>query len=699
MTEEMRRLERIIEEIWENEKEEVTEYYGIQIPTYRHIDTYLEQLPSIEEKIWLAQRCNNKEKIAELTSQIQLDEYQTKLYEKLKEHNIELDETLNFKLLNPKYEFLGNLLDAMSTDRVVQEQLVSLSDEKLELFKIMYRRLQEVSKYNVPYVSCILRRLGYTIPETSWQNRFHHYDDLTAELEKQLQEAGTLDDNLVDSLLFLYARPCFWNVRTLEEVKELSTPNSKILQEQNQIVQEEKKSSKKDIARLKSALLGITYGLDLKTASKICKKYHMEGLERTEDNEDLFEMYQAISSIVKEENPDTIIAVYEMFQTEMPFELEFMNITTFEADLRKEFAKSLNQSVWKLRGEPVQLLDGIPLYDADTDFKMIITSIGAFQSDFASQENYFTYWNSPEIVSHGNCCSLIANNNLSMIDPKTVILGFQTMDEDMLLLAGNRDLNSTPDSKDFNLLEHDDINAYMTADQYADATRGSFNELVYERRDLSSNPKFYKKNPDYIVLIEEYEDIDETIKRYQNQPEIVEELLKQKELQEYHFRESVKAAKDFGIPIVKINRERCAKKGIEKISEMLVELSTSKDPKWIQKIITEFENNRVGNNENHKIIREQYFSQEKMKQIQSQIETMIETEPSLDIRSQLLSGYENAVQQEQERVKKCYYNRVNGQESGIDFDATQKRIQLLSGMTTPQPIIIPDEVELGGKKL
>lgn len=699
MTEEMRRLERIIEEIWENEKEEVTEYYGIQIPTYRHIDTYLEQLPSIEEKIWLAQRCNNKEKIAELTSQIQLDEYQTKLYEKLKEHNIELDETLNFKLLNPKYEFLGNLLDAMSTDRVVQEQLVSLSDEKLELFKIMYRRLQEVSKYNVPYVSCILRRLGYTIPETSWQNRFHHYDDLTVELEKQLQEAGTLDDNLVDSLLFLYARPCFWNVRTLEEVKELRTPNSKILQEQNQIVQEEKKSSKKDIARLKSALLGITYGLDLKTASKICKKYHMEGLERTEDNKDLFEMYQAISSIVKEENPDTIIAVYEMFQTEMPFELEFMNITTFEADLRKEFAKSLNQSVWKLRGEPVQLLDGIPLYDADTDFKMIITSIGAFQSDFASQENYFTYWNSPEIVSHGNCCSLIANNNLSMIDPKTVILGFQTMDENMLLLAGNQDLNSTPDSKDFDLLEHDDINAYMTADQYADATRGSFNELVYERRDLSSNPKFYKKNPDYIVLIEEYEDIDETIKRYQNQPEIVEELLKQKELQEYHFRESVKAAKDFGIPIVKINRERCAKKGNEKISEMLVELSTSKDPKWIQKIITEFENNRVGNNENHKIIREQYFSQEKMKQIQSQIETMIETEPSLDIRSQLLSGYENAVQQEQERVKKCYYNRVNGQESGIDFDATQKRIQLLSGMTTPQPIIIPDEVELGGKKL
>ena len=148
-----------------------------------------------------------------------------------------------------------------------------------------------------------------------------------------------------------------------------------------------------------------------------------------------------------------------------------------------------------------------------------------------------------------------------------------------------------------------------------------------------------------------------------------------------------------------MNRERCAKKGIEKISEMLVELSTSKDPKWIQKIITEFENNRVGNNENHKIIREQYFSQEKMKQIQSQIETMIETEPSLDIRSRLLSGYENAVQQEQERVKKCYYNRVNGQESGIDFDATQKRIQLLSGMTTPQPIIIPDEVELGGKKL
>lgn len=699
MAEEMRRLDRIIQEIWENEKEEITEYYGVQIPTYRHIDTYLEQLPNIEEKIRIAQACNNKEKIAELTSQIQLDEYQTELYKKLKEHNNELDETLNFKLLNPKYEFLGNLLDAMSTDRTVQDELVSLSDERLELFKIMYCRLQEVSKYNVPYVSCILRRLGYTFPETSWKNRFHQYDDLTTELEKQLQETGTLDDNLVDSLLFLYARPISWNVHTIEEVKELNTPNSKILQEQNQIVQEEKESSKKDIARLKSALLAIAYGLDWKTARNICKKYHMERLERTEDNEDLFEMYQAISSIVKEENPDTIIAVYEMFQKEMPFELEFMNITTFEEDLRKEFAKSLNQSVWKLQGEPVQRLDGIPVYDAGTDFKMIITSLGAYQSDFTKQANYFTYWNSPEIISHGNCCSLIANNNLSMVDPKTVILGFETMDESMLLLAGNQDLNSTPSSKDFNLLEHDDINAYMTADQYVDETRGSFNELVYERRDLSANPKFYKKNPDYIVVIEEYENIDETIKRYQNQPEIVEELWKQKELQEYHLQEAVKASKDFGIPIVKINRERCAKKGIEKVSEMLVELSTSKDPKWIPKIITEFENNRVGNNENHKIIREQYFSQEKMQQIQSQIETMIETEPDFVIRRQLLLGYEEAVQQELERVKKCYYNRVNGQESGINFDATQKRIQSLKEEITPRPIIIPDEVELGGKKL
>ena len=50
-----------------------------------------------------------------------------------------------------------------------------------------------------------------------------------------------------------------------------------------------------------------------------------------------------------------------------------------------------------------------------------MTSVGAYQ-DGLEIEDYSKYWNSPHIRSHGNCCSLIANNNLSTAQNLLVII-------------------------------------------------------------------------------------------------------------------------------------------------------------------------------------------------------------------------------------------------------------------------------------
>ena len=49
----------------------------------------------------------------------------------LKLNNADLDETLNFEILFPKYDFLVDMRGLMATDMIIQEQLTSLSDEKL----------------------------------------------------------------------------------------------------------------------------------------------------------------------------------------------------------------------------------------------------------------------------------------------------------------------------------------------------------------------------------------------------------------------------------------------------------------------------------------------------------------------------------------------------------------------------------------
>ena len=58
----------------------------------------------------------------------------------------------------------------MATDMIIQEQLTSLSDEKLEIFKAMYKYMQTSSDYIVPYVTLILGKLEYCTPITYYNN-------------------------------------------------------------------------------------------------------------------------------------------------------------------------------------------------------------------------------------------------------------------------------------------------------------------------------------------------------------------------------------------------------------------------------------------------------------------------------------------------------------------------------------------------
>ena len=86
--------------------------------------------------------------------------------------------------------------------------------------------------------------------------------------------------------------------------------------------------------------------------------------------------------------------------------------------------------------------------------------------------------------------------------------------------------------------------------------------------------------------------------------------------------ETKKAAIDFSrtnengesipLPIVKINREQCAISEINKINDAFKSYLETKDISLLPSIVTQFENNRVGNKSPHNYIRETYFSQNSM---------------------------------------------------------------------------------------
>lgn len=675
----------------------IEEYYGIQINIYKDIDKYLDKLSNIYDKIALVQWANNYEKANQLISSIQMSEEQKIKYNKLLSNNADLNETIDLRLLMPKYDFLNDMLDMIVTNKDVQEQILSLSDEKLEIFKSLYSRIKEVEDYKVPQITAILNRMGTITPFTSWQNKFYKYSELEESISNSIRNGKSLTREEIDNLLYLYTTNIAWNVKTHKDLSDFTHANGMFFSTIGTIVEQQELQENKNIETIKNALLLKTFGIDLISARAICGRYDLNSIELTQDNIDLFEMYRAMLDIIKEEDAEILLNAYRQFSIEMNPQPSFIRAVVFENSLRKEFALKLNSLVYKCSGH-CEIIQNIPIYEAGTNFKMIVTAIGAYQGDFGSKDNYKEYWNSPTIRSHGNCCSLIGNNNLSMAAPKNVIFGFSTMDDNMLLLSSSRNINSTPASRKFNIAEEEYNGSNRTIDgkpinsigriglgiEYTnpsvllDNTRGDYNELVYERRDLSSNPLFYKKNPDYIVLIEEYEDINLYLDYYKDNPEKIAYLEEQKRVQQYQLQESIKAAKNFGIPIVKINRERCAKNSIFHIRQLLEQFESTKDATLISDIICEFENNRVGNHDQHAIIREQYFSKKAMDEILNRIENTISLIADENEKGKLLNQYYNSLINEQRKVEKCANYRNNGQTSGIEFDIVIERIKAMT---------------------
>lgn len=675
-------LNQIKSEINHDESWVVKDYYGSMLRFYPNIDTYLDRIPDIYDKIHIAQYANNFEKVNELISSLELSDDVRAKYKSLLQNNIELNETIDIRILSSKYDFLNDLLDMIVCDRPVQEQILSLSDEKLELFKKLYERLGENVDYKVPYLCVILNKMGKITPYSAWRNEpFYRYEKLEDSIIEGLKNGKELSTEELDNLLYLYISNIKWDdITTLEKLSDFQN----IFQcEIDDYMKQVLEKDPKDLKDIKSALLLKTYGIDVDTATDICKKYNIKGIPITQENVDLFEMYKAMLDIIDEDNPDVLIDTYNQFSRENDVKPNFMRTITFENSMRKIFSQTLMNSTYKC-DSPYTITDDVKVFDAGTNFKMIVTAIGAYQGDFSDKENYFDYWNSPTIRSHGNCCSLIGNNNLSMANPKNIILGFSTMDDNMLLSCGFRDLNSTPSSKNFNIASLEGFggtssNPYIiftNPDIMLDNTRSDFNELVYERRDLSSSPLFYKKNPDYIVFIEEYENFDDYFEEFKDKPEMLAYLNEQKKSQESKLEQSLKAAKDFNVPIVKINREKCAKQAILEIEKLMSDFETTLDSIYLERVICQFVNNRVGNNAEHLIIKHKYFSAKQMNTYLNRLEKAISTIQDSNLKSMLLSKYKNAISSEQEKIKESgNTTREYSQISGIDFDATFSRIE------------------------
>ena len=561
-------IKKINEEIFDNDDYINEQYYQVLCKKCENLQHYISKYNVIDPltKVLLGQEWMDYDLVKSEIVKLPLTETQFKRFEKIKSNNNSWYETLNPILLDDKYSFLEKYIDFIATDIRTQQLIISLDDASLNLFSKMYDKILAETSNAIPYISRILGIIGTSTTANlmTFQNYNGGMFQKKTQSFKNLSQAFTneqLTEHDLDLLIFAFSNNNF--EFTINSISELRGFEKELLNFTNESINKFKAQneySTDDIDNIKTAILMRSYGIQLGYAKSIIAKFNLDGIDFDKDN-NYISMYRSIYNVVNEADVNKLFQIYDNISNNFDFSLDYMTISLFENGMRDIFLRHLTNSTFKCNNENYEVQDGVKIYDAGTDFKIILTSVGAYKPEMETQSNYSQYWNNNSIRSHGNCCSLIANNNLSTATIRNICLGFSAFEDGMLLLSGSSDLNSTPTSRQINSQDH--FGEFMSANSLIDNTRSDYNELVFERRDLSPKREHYKKNPDYIVMFEEL--IDSDINNQELDEETNQLLIEQERIKGI----SIKAAKDFNIPIVKINREKCAISELFKINKMV----------------------------------------------------------------------------------------------------------------------------------
>lgn len=269
-------------------------------------------------------------------------------------------------------------------------------------------------------------------------------------------------------------------------------------------------------------------------------------------NDDIKFYVESLKKILKEERPEILRKIFSTCE-----EIEFIDEAKIEGALKREYAKKLNEGLFTINEAQKTTEEGI--YEAGTEFKMIIHSVGAFYLNKNQNENFQENWNKRQITSAHFCTSYISNDMIATAPIKNFCYGFTNMQDDSLVLAGATDIFS---DYEFSPKSQGDYEVYFLPDELIGHTLG-YNELDYLRYQNGT-----KKQPDYIVVFKE----DGIVQNL--------ELAKQ-------------AAKDWGgMPIVIVDKDKCLESEKTKVDQMLLEYDKTQDPRLAREIWQKVRNNR-----------------------------------------------------------------------------------------------------------
>ena len=450
-----------------------------------------------------------------------LDDQSINIIKTLYKTNNQLFSTINFDFVKSGiFKHLNiDMLKHITTLELTQKELLNLDSKKINIFLLMINHYSN-NLYWPPYFSALLKNLNG-----------NEFDSLINSIN--LEELNQNDLNRLSCILTSKSNNLM--ILTQEQLKNYdSIVNQNVLNSLNS----------NDINLYKNSILLQKFNLSLNEAKTLCQKYCFN-LEDLKIENDFLEVLKTIKKIILAASTNDI---NNLVNNLFPLQLEYPSYQTLSQNLYEE---EYNKLLFDPKNHDGRIVDGVKIVDAGTEFYMISRTDGAFTYDENNDQNinYYNNWNLPNRSTYSFSNSHISNSRLLMYalqSPRGLLTyAFSNLPRNSIVenaLGDNATLGTrkkTIDPRAYN--DGRKIRPYtfdgcgqrfLSFGSMIDhSSRNIHTEITLERFYYDNNGNEQRLNPSYIVYtkINDYYENDELYKK------------------------SLKAAKDFNVPLVIID--------------------------------------------------------------------------------------------------------------------------------------------------
>lgn len=409
------------------------------------------------------------------------------------------------------------------------------------------------------YVADTYRNQGMNEEEVKQQEIKYSNNVFNITNKKELEHFEEIKELVCDTIL----------VNPSLDDKQLTIPISKYLGHFNQLT---------ELDRMKLALLQKYYNMDLKEASNIVETFATDIDSITVEDEYKENIIEQIRAIKNTFESNDINILNQIGDLNILVQTDLSSNTYLVEETKEIFEQLYKENLYMPKeddkiGSTTYNGKDIAVFDANTDFAMIVKRVGA------TDENSQEIWNNMtkdvgvrKDLRYYTCTSYMTDENLLNKDNKNeVTLGFAQGTNNYSFDAMYPHDAHTPYDGGDDI--YNDLNAsYMIPSTLEMNTDNQYNEVVINTLGIDENGQMTKMQPDYVVYIKGQSDLD--FEGLENDPV---------------WKNSKRTASEFGIPIVVIDREKVKQRERAKIANMSEELKETTNSNEVLKFVKKVE--------------------------------------------------------------------------------------------------------------